>query len=92
MPFRDVDKIMSVDAKVEGQEAPPYVVGWKEIKKWTPYSLATLQQQFAPDMLKNGFVFKSKFGRVPNRRVRVWSYPHLIIAYFSLKQQKQGFV
>jgi Holliday junction resolvasome RuvABC ATP-dependent DNA helicase subunit len=62
------------------------VVGWDQIAEFTPFSTQTVIRKFGPEMLRLGFVLKSKTGR--SKRPRVWAFPSQIMKYFTLLGQK----
>lgn len=68
------------------------VLGWKEIEHYFPvYAPGTIRRKYGAEMLERGFVFKSRVGKRRNSCV-VWTFPSLIVAFISAKQEENGSV
>lgn len=69
-----------------------YIRGWDEIEQMFPaYAPRTIRRKYGKEMLKRGFVFKSRTG--PRKNVcEVWSFKPLVLGFITRKQEEQGYV
>lgn len=58
------------------------VVGWHDIVKYSPYSLATTRAKFGREMVEGGVLYKSRVGRGKHRAIVVWGYRNVIQTFF----------
>ena len=66
--------------------------GWDEIEQvFSIFEPRTIRRKYGKEMLRRGFVFKSRIGSGRGRCV-VWSFKTLIMAFIAKKQEEQGFV
>lgn len=59
------------------------LVGAKEIAEFLQIPLATVSIKYIPKFKQAGIIFKKKIGIIPNRRVRLYTFPSLIIRYLQ---------